>query len=139
MIFTHPNNKHYIEEMAQEGDYDRFSRFSCTYNLSKYFGEEIIFNEIMNERDIIETWHPPDSTKFIEYEYSDEDWMKPLGLGRIESVDKGPLFLKIQNNMIKKINNLTYGEGLSPPSMIHTINPYRESVISSSPHVIFVR
>lgn len=60
-------------------------------------GLMVCTNTLMERRRIREVWHPPASERFVEYGPEDEAWARPLGLGRVERVDDGPLFYLVKD------------------------------------------
>lgn len=91
-ILTHPNNRKYLREaVARE-------KFELPNGVEICFDPLVVryrFSELIPERNIETRWHPPpaDFDRFIEYGYGDEFWLRPQGIGRLEYIDKGPLFM----------------------------------------------
>lgn len=88
-IITHPANKRYLSKLFESVRGDK--------QIDKLSGTPIEFLETMPERNIERVWLPPADSRFVGYGPEDEEWMKPLGLGRMVEVDGGPLFCLIQN------------------------------------------
>lgn len=84
MIFTHPNNRKYLDDLTRAGHYG-----------AGLYGIGIQFNELIPERRIETKWQPPAAERFVEYDPADESWMRPLGLGTLREVDSGPLFYEM--------------------------------------------
>lgn len=88
-ILTHPNNRKLIVQAASGMAIDLPE---CSFTLD---GIPVVFSEWMRERKTRDVWHPPSGDRFCGYGPEDETWMRPLGLGRLETIDDGPLFLKM--------------------------------------------
>ena len=87
-VVTHPNNRGFLQRLLPEtGQFE---------TLGSVTGIDVIFDEAVEERDIEERWYPPPAEKFVEYGPEDEHWMRPLGLGRIERIDRGPKFVSMK-------------------------------------------
>ncbi len=61
-------------------------------------------NDWIPDNLVTQKWHPPASGQFTELEVSDEAWARPLGLGSVEQIDKGPLILKIAERTLEALN-----------------------------------
>ena len=88
-LLLHPTNRRWFE--SQFADVRRGAKGMTTADYWSY-SIPVRYSSFVPERDIREEWHPP-LGRFVEYESSDEAWMRPLGLGLV-SVDRGPLILR---------------------------------------------
>jgi hypothetical protein len=59
------------------------------------FGCKVFMEDGAPIRSIRKKWHPPAGDRFTEYGPEDEEWMRPLGLGRIEEIDEGPVIFAL--------------------------------------------
>lgn len=101
MIYTHPNNLKLLKDATLPNDVTIVAKVSKeVYPSDLFAGEKVQTSKYLPERRVIEKWHPPPSDRFVEYECSDEEWMRPLGLGRIEYIDDGPLFYYINERLL---------------------------------------
>lgn len=83
VILTHRANLAYFARMPN---------WRHSEELVKGFRYYVFADDMIEERDVSEIWHPPPAERFVEYGPQDEHWMRPLGLGRIERIDRGPKF-----------------------------------------------
>ena len=68
----------------------------------------VYFSEFIPERNLIEQWCPPEGDRFCDYGPEDEMWMRHLGLGTIKTIDMGPLILKMQDRINKRIEDMLF-------------------------------
>lgn len=82
-LLINPKNKHLLDGISE------FREIGTRglYDLS------VVYSNAVPERDIEERWVPPEPERFVSYGPEDECWARPLGLGSIEYIDRGPLFL----------------------------------------------
>jgi hypothetical protein len=88
MILTHPNNRRWLEVPAPGEKVPLVSAIPL-------WGMPIRFDETIPERDVRPFWRPPEGSRFVGYGPEDEGWLRPLGFGRVEMVDCGPLFFEV--------------------------------------------
>ncbi len=91
-IITHPTNRDALMDAIGATVYPDGMYHGLPDTL---LGIPIMLNDAIPERDIEEVWHPPKDGRFTTYGPEDEDWMRPLGMGRFEYVDRGPLFFMV--------------------------------------------
>jgi hypothetical protein len=90
-IYCHPENvdllKRRFPASERGGIFPLFASMPVysDHNMPKRFTQEI--------------WHPPGASRFTEYGPEDEAWMRPLGLGHVETKDNGPAFYQIDTSM----------------------------------------
>jgi len=101
VIYTHPNNLKLLKDATLPDDVTIVAKASKEIYPSDLFaGEKVQTNKYLPERRVIEKWHPPPSERFIEYEYSDEEWLRPLWIGLVEQIDDGPLFYYVNEKLL---------------------------------------
>lgn len=83
---------------ANSGVFDRIPRAKSD-PLTELAGMRIVYSRAAPLRATEDQWHPPQSDRFCEYGPEDEAWMRPLGLGRIETVDTGPWMAVVENGV----------------------------------------
>lgn len=94
VLMTHPNNEYILRQVAETRDWAGFR-----FDVLTISDMEVQFSEVMPERQIEYKWHPPKASRFVDYGPEDEWWMRPAGLGWIERIDKGPLFVLVKKPM----------------------------------------
>lgn len=99
LILTHPNNSKYVMDMCR---FDQVRR-EVSKEPRVFLNEiQVRFDDCIPEREIEYVWEPPED-RFVEYEKSDEEWMRPLGMGTIRSEDVGPFFYIVDEQQFKTI------------------------------------
>ena len=101
MILTHPNNRKLLEEGLRAGRPDPLDDGLKAWGLDPLLGLPVRFTDTIPERNTRQDWHPPEGSRFCDYGPEDEAWMRPLGLGRIETVDLGPLFYDVPDFRVR--------------------------------------
>ena len=89
---THPNNRALLESALEPAVQEPGSM---------WLSNEIKFDPNVSERRTKQVWHPPAGDSFVEYEATDEAWMRPLGLGRVEEIDLGPAFYRMSLSVLR--------------------------------------
>lgn len=103
---THPNNRAAIESALEDANaHVRRDTWSPLAMMPSFLSIPIRFDSSLPERDIEERWRPPADSRFCGYGPEDEHWMRPLGLGRFEYIDNGPLIYKINLPMFRVLND----------------------------------
>lgn len=92
IVVTHPDNEKVLEGISS--------------NLHVTTGKrlEVRYVDIIPSRNIVEHWKPP-VDKFIEYDESDEEWLKYCKLGTFTYEDTGPLFYFIDDSKFMDFTN----------------------------------
>jgi hypothetical protein len=70
---------------------------------SPLYGIPVHFDKAIPERKLRTKWHPPKGSRFVEYGPEDEPWMRPLGLGSVETVDDGPLIVEVNRSAMERM------------------------------------
>ncbi len=99
ILATNPENKKLLQAAGIEEREKPI--FGAPQVLQRMSGLEIVYNPNLPARDIEYKWEPPASSRFIEYEMSDEHWMRPLGLGLIIEIDHGALYYIVDDQSQK--------------------------------------
>ncbi len=97
-LISHPENREYLLQRFGE---DPILGASGVSLFDFPIGIEVQWNADMAPRRIREVWHAPTGDRFTEYGPEDEAWARPLGLGRIEAIDEGPLFYLIDDFLLR--------------------------------------
>lgn len=98
-ICIHPKNREELFRIVRP-------MFSISERDINLFGIPLIESDHLPERFYNSVWHPPEGDRFVEYDSSDEAWMRPLGLGRVEQIDMGPYILLMQEKLNLKIEGI---------------------------------
>lgn len=105
ILLTHPVNQTYIEDIVshmQRMVPEIVSSGSSSGPLSIYGTPfSIKYDDSMPTRNLEQVWVPPPPGKFCVYGPEDESWMKPLGVGRWQTVDHGPLFYMMDESKFR--------------------------------------
>lgn len=114
-VFVHPNNLPLIESAFDKANPSRSSAFTP---LSMMVGLPVEVTGAVPERDIEEVWHPPEAERFVSYGPEDECWARPLGLGSIERIDKGPAFWIVDTPDFLSLQMPIYSTEFKPRSFL---------------------
>ncbi len=65
---------------------------------------DVVLDDLVPQNDMTTRWVPPAAGQFTELTAEDEAWARPLGLGRVESVNLGPLIYKMKGQLSDWLN-----------------------------------
>lgn len=100
-IFIHPDNRQaFLAAIPRSARQSAIAELSAGLSLS---GTPIRFSEMVPARHMEHVWHPPEAERFVSYGLEDEIWMRPLGLGRIETIDRGPCAWLVDSGLLKSL------------------------------------
>lgn len=80
---------------------DELNRVPCSSSdpITELAGLRIVYSRAVPLRATKDVWHPPESDRLCVYGPEDECWMRPLGLGYVETVDDGPWIAVMENGV----------------------------------------
>lgn len=91
---------------------------------------DVLLNDLVPQNDLQTRWVPPPAGRFTELTAEDECWARPLGLGRLETIDLGPVIYKINQRLTDWLQH----EMLNPLPLSGLFAPY-SSTISELPTI----
>lgn len=73
VVVMHPNNRELFETALSLCDRDSPA--------AALEGVRVEFSKLIPEFEEVEEWSPPAGGRFVDYDYGDESWMRPLRIG----------------------------------------------------------
>jgi hypothetical protein len=101
-LLSHPaNREHLLKAFGEERDPTGMGFMSRDFPMFW----DVQWSDHLPIRKTRQDWHPPVDDRFCIYGPEDEGWMRPLGLGRFETVDEGPLFYLIDLGLLMRFRS----------------------------------